>query len=289
MHKRRPKLKVPRAQRQHGSQRILLRNRQTGHDVRRNGRDGGARNGIRQLRQDLRVLVLVGEQRADDGPASMVQHGIDIRHGVHADVVRRGQDQPPKRLILLRRADGCHAAHPVGVVGRDGDVALVPRRQDLMARPGAVKPVRDDAVPVEDRWRLDDGGHGALVVVDAAREGVDLVPLLRHEPAVVQDLEGEAARLVEEAADLGGVDFEVRVPELVEVGLGDGLAGDGELDGAAGDGDVGVGLDPFAWHVDHLLLLLLLLMTNTNDYVVWCNRYIQVSDVSVKRNRNMAV
>lgn len=71
----------------------------------------------------------------------------------------------------------------------------------------------------------------------------------------MQDLEGEAAGLVEEAVDLAGLDLEVAIPELVQLVLDDGLAWDRELNGASARRDVGVDLDALARHIESLLLL----------------------------------
>lgn len=242
-------LKVAGAQRQHGGQVVLLRNGQPGDDVGREGGDGGARQRVGDLRQGARVPRVVRQQGAHDGAARVAQDGVGARRAVHAHVVRGRQDEAAEGPVALRGADGRDAAEPVGVGGRHGDVALVAAGQQVVARAGAVEAVRDDQV-----WILDnDGGgvghgrHGALA--DGARKRVDLVPLLREDAPPVQDLEGEAPRLGEEARDVGGVDLERAVPELAECRDGDGLARHRELDADAGHGDVRIRVYSFAWHL----------------------------------------
>lgn len=61
---------------------------------------------------------------------------------------------------------------------------------------------------------------------NAARESVHLDPLLRDQPTLMKDLKDKATSLVEEAVNLGGLDLEVTVPELVQLVLDDSLTRD---------------------------------------------------------------
>lgn len=89
-----------------------------------------------------------------------------------------------------------------------------------MARAGFVEAVADgELVLPKDGWGLGDDLHGTAAGVSG--QGIDVDPLLRDQLVVVEDLEGEAATLIQEAGDSLGVDLHGDLVEAVQFGKSD--------------------------------------------------------------------
>lgn len=101
----RPKLKVSSPKSEHDGQRIFLGDCEARYDVWRYERHSWPGELVGKLCQDLCVPLFVRDEGADDCAAGMLEDCSTVLHAVHANVVSRRQDEPPERLVSLRRSD----------------------------------------------------------------------------------------------------------------------------------------------------------------------------------------
>lgn len=126
-----------------------------------------------------------GKEGQDVGACDL-EKSVGVLHAVHAYVVGGREHEAGEWFGGLGGIGGCDGAHPVRVVGRDGNVTLVAAGKTCYPGAGIIESVCDDNVGYDGRREFD-GVH--RTISQCSGPGVDIDPLRCQLGAILNDPE----------------------------------------------------------------------------------------------------